>query len=134
MDTALNSAGLCGIATNERALSKVIALPDPITGAIKVLKDVSLSNGKKNKLIYAHETELSAISVNPDGTLIASASCDVPVIKIHSSDGSGEALWTLRCSRGSLTIKDIVFHPTLHLIASTSNKKMIRLFALKGAI
>lgn len=37
VDTGLNAAGLCGIATNERAVSKIIALPNPTKGSIKVL-------------------------------------------------------------------------------------------------
>ena len=37
VDTGLNAAGLCGIATNERAVSKIIALPNMMRGAIKVL-------------------------------------------------------------------------------------------------
>jgi len=42
-------------------------------------------------LINAHESELGALSVNPDGTLIASASQKGTVIKIFSADG-GETL------------------------------------------
>ena len=37
VETAQNPLGLCGIATNERAVSKVIALPNPTKGSIKVL-------------------------------------------------------------------------------------------------
>ena len=37
VETATNALGLCGIATNERAVSKVIALPNPTKGSIKVL-------------------------------------------------------------------------------------------------
>ena len=41
VDTGSNQAGLCGIATNERAVSKVIALPNPTKGSIKVLNYVA---------------------------------------------------------------------------------------------
>lgn len=34
VDTGLNQAGLCGIATNERAVSKIIALPNSTKGSI----------------------------------------------------------------------------------------------------
>lgn len=44
-----------------------------------------------SSVIQAHESELGAISVNPDGTLIASASQKGTVIKIFSADG-GETL------------------------------------------
>lgn len=37
IETAPNSLGLCGIATNEQSVSKVIALPNSNRGSIKVL-------------------------------------------------------------------------------------------------
>lgn len=44
-----------------------------------------------NSVIQAHDTDLGALSVNPDGTLIASASSKGTVIKIFGADG-GETL------------------------------------------
>jgi len=41
VETAPNSAGLCGIATNEKAISKIIALPNPVKGSIRVLNYVA---------------------------------------------------------------------------------------------
>lgn len=37
VDTGSNPLGLCGISTAEKAISKTIALPNPIKGSIKVL-------------------------------------------------------------------------------------------------
>ena len=71
--------------------------------------------------------------MNPDGTLIASASCKGTVIKIFGADG-GETLQTLRRGSGNAIINDIVFHPTLHIIACTSNKTSIHIFEIKEAI
>ena len=59
-----------------------------------------------NSVIQAHETELGALSVNPDGTLIASASQKGTVIKIFGADG-GETLQTLRRGSGNAIINDI---------------------------
>ena len=36
-DTGFNPFGLCGVATAEKAISKIIALPNPAKGSIKVL-------------------------------------------------------------------------------------------------
>jgi hypothetical protein len=72
VETAPNSAGLCGIAINEKAISKIIALPNPVKGSIRVLNYVA--EKAMSSVIQAHETELGALSVNPEGTLIASAS------------------------------------------------------------
>ena len=38
-------------------------------------------------IIPAHDTEVGSLAVNPDGTLIASASNRGHIIKIYSSDG-----------------------------------------------
>lgn len=54
VDTGLNSLGLCGIATNERAVSKIIALPNPTRGSIKVL------NYGKSCLLWPNEIILSS--------------------------------------------------------------------------
>ena len=37
VDTGFNPLGLCGVATAEKAISKIIALPSPGKGSIKVL-------------------------------------------------------------------------------------------------
>lgn len=37
VDTGSNPGGLCGIATNEKAISKIIALPNHTKGSIRVL-------------------------------------------------------------------------------------------------
>lgn len=92
-----------------------------------------VAENSMNSVIQAHETDLGAISVNPDGTLIASASVRGTVIKIFSADG-GETLQTLRRGSGNAVIQDIVFHPTLHIIACTSNKTSIHMFEIKNAI
>jgi WD40 repeat protein len=83
--------------------------------------------------IQAHDTELGAISVNPEGTLIASASQKGTIIRIFSADG-GEKLQELRRGSDSAIISSIVFHPTLHLIAVTSDKSSIHLFEIKKSI
>ena len=38
-------------------------------------------------VIPAHDTEIGAMAVNPEGTLIASASSRGKIIKIYSTDG-----------------------------------------------
>ena len=83
--------------------------------------------------IQAHDTEIGAISINPEGTLIASASQKGTVIKIFSSDG-GELLQNLRRGSKGATITSIVFHPSLNIIACTSDRESIHLFEINKAI
>lgn len=71
--------------------------------------------------------------MNPEGTLIAAASVKGTVIKIFSADG-GELLQHLRRGSKATHITSIVFHPTLHLLACTSDRDSIHLFEIKKAI
>ena len=62
-----------------------------------------VAENSMNSVITAQDRDLGALSVNPDGTLIASASQRGTVIKIHSADG-GECLQTLRRGSGNAII------------------------------
>jgi len=62
-------------------------------------------------VIPAHDTEIGAMAVNPEGTLIASASARGHIIKIYSTDG-GEVVQELKRGNSKAEITQIVFHPT----------------------
>ena len=82
----------------------------------------------------AHDnTEIGAIAVNNDGTLIASASVRGHIIKIFSTDG-GDLVQELKRGNSKADISGIVFHPTQHIIACTSSNKSIHLFEISKAI
>ena len=80
--------------------------------------------------IQAHDSEVGALVVNPDGTLIASASVKGTVIKIFNSD-TGELLQNLRRGSNTATITGIVFHPALPIIACASDRESIHLFEIQ---
>ena len=62
--------------------------------------------------IMAHDsTEIGAIAVNNDGTLIASASVRGHIIKIFSTDG-GDLVQELKRGNSKADINALVFHPT----------------------
>lgn len=84
-------------------------------------------------LIPAHDTEIGALAVNPDGTLLASASSRGHIIKLFSTDG-GDCVQELKRGNSKADIRSIVFHPTLHLIACTSSKSSIHIFEFNKAI
>ena len=80
--------------------------------------------------INAHESDVGALAVNGDGTLVASASTKGTIIRIFSAE-DGKCLQELRRGSGKAFITSIIFHPTLHLIACTSNRSSIHLFEIK---
>lgn len=83
--------------------------------------------------IQAHDTEIGAMAVNPDGTLIASASERGHIIKIFSTDG-GDVVQELKRGNSKAEIKSIIFHPTQYLLSCTSTKSSIHLFEIKKAV
>ena len=86
-----------------------------------------------DSVINAHDTEIGAIAVNTDGTLLASASMRGHIIKIFSTD-SGEVMQELKRGNSKAEIKEIVFHPSLYLLACTSSKASIHIFELNKAV
>lgn len=81
----------------------------------------------------AHEQDIGALTVNAEGTLIATASVKGTLIKIFSAE-EGELLQELRRGAGKASLTSIVFHPTMNLIACTSNRTSIHLFEIKKSI
>lgn len=73
------------------------------------------------------------MAVNPDGTLIASASQRGHIIKIYSTDG-GEVVQELKRGNSKAEITSIVFHPSQYLLACTSSKSSIHLFEIRKAV
>lgn len=84
--------------------------------------------------IMAHDsTEIGAIAVNNEGTLIASASVRGHIIKIFSTDG-GDLVQELKRGNSKADISALVFHPTQHIIACTSSKQSIHMFEISKAV
>lgn len=73
------------------------------------------------------------MAVNSEGTLIATASIRGTIIRIFSVE-EGELLQELRRGSSKAFITSITFHPTLNMLACTSNKSSIHLFEIKKSI
>jgi WD40 repeat protein len=109
VDTFPNPSGLCAISSAEKPISKIICLPAQERGSLKVLNYVV--DKSIDLVIPAHDIAVGAIAVNPDGTLIASASERGHIIKIFSTDG-GEVVQELKRGNSKAEISSIVFHPS----------------------
>ena len=84
-------------------------------------------------VIPAHDGEVGAIAVNPDGTLIASASERGHIIKIYSTD-AGEVVQELKRGNSKADIDNILFHPHQYILACTSSKQSIHIFEITKAV
>jgi WD40 repeat protein len=84
-------------------------------------------------VIQAHESDVGALAVNAEGTLIASASQKGTIIRIFSAE-EGHLLQELRRGSGKALITSIIFHPILNMIACTSNRSSVHLFEIKKSV
>jgi WD40 repeat protein len=84
-------------------------------------------------IIQAHESDVGALAVNADGTLIATASIRGTIIRIFSAE-EGVLLQELRRGSSKAFIISINFHPTINMIACTSNRSSIHLFEIKKSV
>ena len=67
------------------------------------------------------------------GTLIASASTKGTLIRIISVEG-GEQLQELRRGTGKALISNLIFHPSLNLLACWSDRKSVHVFEIKKSV
>lgn len=95
-----------------------------------IIIGILVTDKASNVEINAHESDVGALAVNSEGTLVASASVRGTIIRIFSAE-DGKILQELRRGSGKAFITSILFHPVLHLIACTSNRSSIHLFEIK---
>ncbi len=75
-ETRENQKGLCSISPSKDIC--VLACPDKNLGAIRV---VHMDQDSKTQLINAHQTAISALALNQEGNLLATASDKVFLLK-----------------------------------------------------
>jgi WD40 repeat protein len=131
VETCPNPLGLCGIASAEKPIQKMIACLHNEKGSLKILNYVV--DKSIESLIQAHESDIGALAVNSEGTLIATGSMKGTIIRIFSSE-EGQLLQELRRGSGKAVITSINFHPTMNMIACTSNRSSIHLFEIKKSV
>jgi len=103
IQTCPNNRGIvalnCGETTNE-----VLATPAPEIGHVRI----ALYRKSKNHIIKAHENALAAISLTPDGRLVATASEKGTLIRLINTE-SGNPLCEFRRGSSKADITQICF-------------------------
>ena len=128
------------MSTAEKPIQKTIVCLHTDKGSLKVLtygKQLFLIllvvDKSIESIIQAHESDVGALAVNSEGTLIATASTKGTIIRIFSAE-EGVLLQELRRGSGKALITSIIFHPSMNMIACTSNKSSIHLFEIKKSV
>lgn len=130
------------MSTAEKPIQKTIVCLHTEKGGLKVLTygkcilstNIGVVVDKSiESIIQAHESDVGALAVNADGTLIATASIRGTIIRIFSAE-EGVLLQELRRGSSKAFITSINFHPMMNMIACTSNRSSIHLFEIKKSV
>jgi WD repeat-containing protein 45 len=124
--TCSNPRGLCSLSTDSDRI--VIACPDSKKGQVLI----KIYSEDKNREIMAHETSLAYIALNPDGSLIATASDKGTLIRIYNTD-TKDLVQELRRGIDRAEIYCLVFNSTSEWMACSSDKGTIHIYSVSEA-
>lgn len=120
IDTYDNPQGLCCLSA--KSSDNIVAFPDKDIGCIRIVTETSF------KKIQAHEGNLACISLNYDGSLIATASTKGTLIRIFNT-ATGDKLHEFRRGSDTANIYSIAFSGN-DMLAVTSDKGTVHVFNL----
>lgn len=127
IDTYENAKGLIAVSSDPK--HTVIAYPDKNQGIVRV----KFYDKEYSQVISAHESSIASMSINFDGTLLATASDKGTLIRIFNAQ-TGSLLQEVRRGTEKATIYCIAFNNASNLIACSSDRGTIHLFSLAGAL
>lgn len=123
IETVNNPHGLCALSASSS--STVLACPALHRGHVRV----ELYDIRKTTFISAHETDLACLSLNVNGTRLATASEKGTLIRVYDTS-SGSLLQELRRGADKAEIYCIAFNPETTMVATTSDKGTCHIFKL----
>ena len=124
IDTITNNEGLCAMSGNPQ--SNMLATLTTEPGFVR-LENLGTD---KNSTISAHLSEIGYLSLNFDGTLLATASKKGTLIRVFDTT-TGDKLHEFRRGIDSAVIKNISFDPLSKWMVVTSNKETIHIYSLQ---
>jgi WD40 repeat protein len=121
-----NTKGL--IAISPDAKSTVVAYPEKNQGMV----GVKFYDKEFTQFIQAHESSIACMTMNFDGTLLATASDKGTLIRVFNTN-TGFLLQEVRRGSEKATIYSLSFNLSSSLIACSSDRGTIHIFTLAGA-
>lgn len=133
IDTIKNyqsKSGIFGISLDPKI--DIISYPSSDVGKLIIKKYDEKKNGDfETKEINAHQSEIVALVMNYDGSLVASASGRGTIIKIFKTKDSS-LIQELRRGTEQAEIYSLAFNYKSQYIACSSNKGTIHIFSVKN--
>ncbi|KAL0486032.1 autophagy-related protein ATG18 [Acrasis kona] len=105
----------------------VLAFPHTQKGVVRV----ELFESEKHNLINAHDSNINCISLNMEGTKLATASEKGTLIRIFDTI-TGQRLQEVRRGTDRADIYSIAFSPDSNFFCTSSDKGTIHIFALQN--
>ena len=128
LETYYNPNGIMGISDEENN-KLIIAYPIQHQGYVNIRNCKDKKTSKESKIINAHESKLACLSVNKDGTLLATASDKGTLIRIFSTQ-NGENITAFRRGNTNVTMNCISFSPNNIFVGCTSSGGTIHIFSI----
>lgn len=130
LDTFPNKNGI--FATCGDTQSYIIAYPSKEIGkiAIKDYHNKDENNNFKTTIIHAHQSEVTALAMNQNGSLIASTGEKGNILRIFDVE-NGNMLQEFRRGTDSAGIYTLAFDLNSLFLACSSNKGTIHIFSIK---
>ena len=130
LETYPNPNGIFSISNMDNEL--LIAYPSKqMKGRIQIEKYGVTSHGlekSEKKIINAHESQIAYISMNNQGTVIATASDKGTLIRLFLVSKSDQPIVALKRGKKNVNINWLVFSPDNETIGSTSDSGTIHVF------
>ena len=123
IQTVANPKGLCALCP--KTSNTVLACPGLQRGAVRV----ESYDARRQIVINAHEADLAALSLNVEGTRLATASEKGTLLRVFDTQ-SGQLLQELRRGADRAEIYSVCFNPPSNFLACTSDKGTVHVFAL----
>lgn len=130
IDTCFNPKGICALSPD--ATLSVLATPDKQKGHVKI----TIYEKNHSFIIPAHQSSVSAMTLNFQGTLLATASDKGTLIRLFSTE-DGAPLQEVRRGTDKAEIFSLIFDNHSKWLACTSDKGTIHIFRVspnKGRI
>lgn len=125
LETGINERGICVLCPSTS--NSILAYPGPEPGRVHLIDLGELENN--HKAVHAHETPLSCIALNQEGTQLATASEKGTLIRIFDTNTT-VILHELRRGTSSANIYCINFSKDSTLLCVSSDHGTIHVFAL----
>ena len=128
-DTFENPSGIIGISNGDNN-KLIIAFPFVVQGQVFVGNCIS-QKLEKISLITAHDSKIACLSINKDGSLLATASDKGTLIRIFLIE-SGEKISEFRRGTKNVNMICISFDPNNKFIGCTSDVGTIHVFSISS--